>query len=66
MWREKMSGKPHFIRHFEMIQLYPIREQENNRKAFEGASIEPTNKNILPMVRLELTTPGLQTQCSNH
>ena len=25
-----------------MIQLQPIREQENNGKAFEGASMEPT------------------------
>ena len=27
---------------FEMIKLQPIREQENNRKAFEGTSMEPT------------------------
>ena len=24
------------------IRLQPIREQENNRKTFEGASVEPT------------------------
>ena len=26
----------------EMIRLQPIRKQENNRKTFEGASVEPT------------------------
>ena len=26
-----------------MIQVQPLREQENNREAFEGASMEPTN-----------------------
>ena len=37
IWRDKMSTKPRSIR------LYPIRKKENNRKTFEGASVEPTS-----------------------
>ena len=37
----KKCLKNTFYSTFEMIQLWSIREQENNRKAFEGASMEP-------------------------
>ena len=38
----KNVRKTTFHSTFEMIQLQPIGKQENNRKAFEGASMEPT------------------------
>ena len=36
----------HFHSTFEMIQLSPIREQEKQQKAFEGASMEPTIRRV--------------------
>ena len=49
----KNVRKTTFHSTFEMIQLQPIREQKNKRKAFEGASVEPTKTD--PRANLEQT-----------
>ena len=42
-WREKMSEKPHSIRLLRWFNFSQSESRENNKKAFEGASMEPTN-----------------------
>ena len=42
IWREKMSEKPHSIQLLTRFNFSQSRSRKNNRKAFEGASMEPT------------------------
>ena len=42
MWREKMSEKPDSIRLLRQFNFSQSGSRKNNRKAFEGASMEPT------------------------
>ena len=42
IWREKMSGKPHSIRLLRLFNFSQSGSKRNNRKTFEGASVEPT------------------------
>ena len=42
IWREKMSEKPHSIRLLRRFNFSQSESKKNNRKAFEGASVEPT------------------------
>ena len=42
--REKMSEKPHSIRLLKWFNFSQSGSRENNRKAFEGASMEPTKR----------------------
>ena len=41
-WREKMSEKPHSIRLLRWFNFSQSGSRKNNRKTFEGASVEPT------------------------
>ena len=43
IWREKMSEKPHSIRFLRWFNFSQSGSRKNNRKTFEGASVEPTN-----------------------
>ena len=42
MWRDKISEKPHSIRLLRWFNFIQSGSRKNNRKAFEGASMEPT------------------------
>ena len=50
----KNVQKTAFDSTFEMIRIYPIRLKENNRKTFEGASME---QSVNWTERLEETVP---------
>ena len=41
-WREKMSEKPHSSRLLRSFNFSQSGSRRNNRKTFEGASVEPT------------------------
>ena len=41
IWREKMSEKPHSIRLLRWLNFSQSGSRKNNRKTFEGASVEP-------------------------
>ena len=42
IWREKMSTKPRSIRLLRWFDFRQSENRKNNRKTFEGASVEPT------------------------
>ena len=47
IWRKKMSEKPHSIRLLRWFNFSQSGSRKNNRKAFEGASMEPTMRALM-------------------
>ena len=61
IWREKMSEKPHSIRLLRWFNFSQSGNRKNNRKTFEGASVEPTirflSQTDFPTSRPRLSMP---------
>ena len=62
--KEILTSKPTFTQGVSVKLLKNGEHKSPPEHTFIWRELEINN--VMPMVRLELTTPGLQTQCSSH